>query len=117
MLRRAAVLGSYRLTIPVEYGGFGLAAGELLPYLEVAARGLGSGRMLVHLTNGLWRPLAQYGNDDQRRLVAGMASGENVVAFALTEETGGTGLDTRVPRGPCWRRVDPVRREAPDHLR
>ena len=105
LLRRAAELGSYRLTIPVEYGGFGLAVGELLPYLEVVARGLGSGRMLVHLTNGVWRPLAQYGSEDQRRLVSGMASGENVVAFALTEETGGTGLDTKsraVRDGDAW---------------
>jgi len=78
---------------------------ELLPYLEIAARGLGSGRMLVHLTNGVWRPLARYGNAVQRALVAGMASGESVVAFALTELTGGTGLDTKsraVRDGDGW---------------
>jgi len=95
LLARAADLGAYKLTMPAEYGGFDLSASELLPYLEVAAGGHGSGRMLVHLTNGVWRPLHRFGNDRQRELVRGMGTGENVVAFALTEESGGTGVDTK----------------------
>lgn len=105
MLERAAELGAYRLTIPVEQGGFGLSVIDYLPYLEVAALGQGSGRMLVHLTNGVWRPVADFGNPAQRAIVPRIASGEQVVAFALTELAGGTGRDLKsraVRDGDGW---------------
>ena len=95
ILDAAAELGCYRLTIPAEHGGFGLAMPEMLPYLEAAAHGPGAGRMLVHLTNGVWRPIAGFGNDGQRELVRSIATGETVLAFALTELSGGTGRDTK----------------------
>jgi alkylation response protein AidB-like acyl-CoA dehydrogenase len=94
LLERAAELGAYRLTLPVEHGGFGLGVVDYLPYLEAAAMGPGSGRMLVHVTNGLWRPLAQFGDASQRALIDGMGTGEVVLAFCLTEKSGGTGRDT-----------------------
>jgi alkylation response protein AidB-like acyl-CoA dehydrogenase len=93
LLARAAEIGTYRLTMPPQYGGFGLSVSDYLPYLEAAAMGHGSGRMLMHLTNGVWRPLVHYGNEEQRRLVPAMGSGEAVVAFCLTELAGGTGRD------------------------
>lgn len=105
LLERAAELGAYKLTIPTEYGGFGLDVVDLLPYLEIAAMGHGSGRMLVHLTNGVWRPLAWYGNEEQRAIVPKLASGEQVLAFCLTERSGGTGrnLASRAVRdGDDW---------------
>ena len=83
LLRRAAELGAYRLTIPEEYGGWGLTVPDYLPYLEAAAGGQGSGRMLVHLTNGVWRPVLQFGRTEQRELVRAIASGDTVVAFCL----------------------------------
>lgn len=93
ILKRAADLGVYRLTIPEELGGWGLSVVDYLPYLEAAASGPGAGRMLMHLTNGVWRPLAMFGNDKQRALVPQIARGETVVAFSLTEMAGGTGRD------------------------
>jgi acyl-CoA dehydrogenase len=93
LLKGAVDAGAYRLTIPQEYGGHGLSVTEYLPYLEGAAMGHGSGRMLVHLTNGVWRPLVMFGNEQQRALVAEMATGDTVVAFCLTEAAGGTGRD------------------------
>jgi alkylation response protein AidB-like acyl-CoA dehydrogenase len=60
--RGAAALGAYRLTIPREPGGWGLTVPGYLPYLEAAAAGHGSGRMLVHLTNGVCRPVPRFGN-------------------------------------------------------
>lgn len=95
ILTGVADLGGYRLSIPEAHGGFGLSATEMLPYLEAAASGPGGGRMLVHLTNGVWRPLAMYGNEGQRELIRGLGTGETVVAFCLTERAGGTGRDTR----------------------
>lgn len=93
LLEQAAALGIYRLTVPTEYGGFGLTTMEYLPYLETAAMGPASGRLLVHHTNGLWRPIAWFGNDEQRKLIPEIAAGNVVPAFALTEKTGGTGRD------------------------
>lgn len=93
--RRAAEMGCYRLTLPVEYGGYGMSVTEYQPYLEAAAEGPGVGRMLVHTTNGIWRPIHNFGNDEQRAILPKMAAGESVVAFALTEMTGGTGRDLK----------------------
>ena len=59
LLARAAEIGTYRLTMPPQYGGFGLSVSDYLPYLEAAAMGHGSGRMMMHLTNGVWRPLVR----------------------------------------------------------
>jgi alkylation response protein AidB-like acyl-CoA dehydrogenase len=93
LLARAAELGVYRLTVPAGHGGWGLPVVDYLPYLEAAASGPGAGRMLMHVTNGIWRPLAQFGTAAQRALVPGLASGQTVVAFSLTEMAGGTGRD------------------------
>lgn len=105
LLKRAAELGVYRLTVPTEHGGFGLGVVDYLPYLEAAAQGPGSGRMLMHLTNGVWRPLVRFGTERQRALVPGLAAGETVVAFCLTETAGGTGRDLHskaVRDGDSW---------------
>ena len=106
LLRRSAEIGAYCLTIPPEWGGFGLKALEYLPYLEASAMGPGAGRMLVHVTNGLWRPLVQFGAPEQQRIAAQMATGDACVAFALTERSGGPGSDlhSRAERsGSIWR--------------
>jgi alkylation response protein AidB-like acyl-CoA dehydrogenase len=106
LLRRAAEVGAYRLTAPRELGGFDLAASSYLPYLEVAAMGPGAGRMLVHVNNGLWRPLVRFGDERQAGLARALAAGETCVAFALTERAGGTGRDLRslaVRDGDGWR--------------
>ena len=106
LLKQVAELGAYRLTVPVEYGGFGLEMLDYLPYLEVAAMSSGSGRLLVHHTNGLWRPIAWFGNDEQRQLIPRIAAGAVVPAFALTEKTGGTGRDMHsraVRDGASWK--------------
>src|SRR5262249_55266305 len=93
LLARTAELGAYRLTVPAERGGFELPAARYLPYLEAAAMGPGAGRMLVHVNNGLWRPLVDFGNPEQAAVADALAAGEACVAFALTEKAGGTGRD------------------------
>lgn len=106
LLRAAAELGAYRLTVPRDQGGFDLTAAEYLPYLEAAAEGPGAGRMLVHVNNGLWRPLVRFGDERQAAIAGELAAGETCVAFALTEKAGGTGRDLRslaVRDGDGWR--------------
>lgn len=105
LLERAAALGAYQLTVPAEFGGFDLDLHAYLPYLEAAAMGPGSGRMLVHLTNGVWRPVARFGNRKQRDLISAVATGDIVLAFCLTERSGGTGRDLHsraVRQGDEW---------------
>jgi alkylation response protein AidB-like acyl-CoA dehydrogenase len=106
LLERTAALGAYRLTPPVELGGYAMSASEYVPYLEAAAMGPGAGRMLVHVNNGVWRPLVQFGSPEQRRIAAQLTAGEVCIAFALTERAGGTGRDLHsraVPSGGAWR--------------
>ena len=67
LLRRTAEIGAYRLTAPEELGGFALGAATYLDYLEAAAMGPGAGRMLVHVNNGLWRPLCSSARREQSR--------------------------------------------------
>jgi alkylation response protein AidB-like acyl-CoA dehydrogenase len=93
LLQRAAEVGVYRLTVPEHFGGWELSVTEYLPYLEVAAMGPGCGRMLVHLANGIWRPLARYGTPEQQALIRHLADGKITIAFCLTERSGGTGRD------------------------
>jgi hypothetical protein len=40
--------------------------------------GPGAGRMLVHVTNGLWRPLLRFGDDSQREIAARASSASAV---------------------------------------
>lgn len=106
LLKQAAELGVYALTVPEALGGFEFTLRETLPFLEAAAMGPGAGRMLMHVGNGIWRPIARYGNLVQRSLIPKMAAGDLVVAFALTELSGGTGRDLHsvaVRDGESWR--------------
>ena len=84
---------SFRLTAPISDGGLGMSAVEVLPYLEAAAMGPAAGRMLVHVNNGIWRPLALYGSDSQRALIAEVAAGRTIVGLAVTERGHGSGAD------------------------
>jgi alkylation response protein AidB-like acyl-CoA dehydrogenase len=105
-LARFHALGICALTPPPEFGGLGLAPTEVMPYLERAGMGPAWGRMMAHVANGIWRPIARYGSEEQQSLVARMAAGEALVAFALTERSGGSGRDLHsraVRDGDGWR--------------
>ena len=85
--------GLLRMTLPVEWGGFGLGAGEYFRVLERVAGFHGAIRMFVHGMNGLWRPMFLFGSQTQKErwLPAHQAGG--LYAFALTELHTGTGRD------------------------
>jgi alkylation response protein AidB-like acyl-CoA dehydrogenase len=89
-------LGFLRLTAPVEYGGYGLTLSEYLPILETLSHLHGSIRMIVHVLNGVWRPLLRRATPEQaERFVRPLVAGEAVVAFTLTEPNNGSGADIR----------------------
>jgi alkylation response protein AidB-like acyl-CoA dehydrogenase len=88
--------GYLRLTAPVEYGGHGLTLARYLELLELFAMSHGSLRMIVHVCNGIWRPIAAHASPQQReRFLGPLVAGDIKVAFALTEPDAGTGADIR----------------------
>ncbi|HEY6399294.1 MAG TPA: acyl-CoA dehydrogenase family protein [Solirubrobacteraceae bacterium] len=88
--------GYLSLAAPAEYGGRGLPLVRHLELLEIFSTSHGSLRMIVHVGNGIWRPVAAHANGDQReRFLLPLVAGELKVAFALTEPNAGTGADIR----------------------
>jgi alkylation response protein AidB-like acyl-CoA dehydrogenase len=88
--------GYLRLAAPAAYGGRGIPFTRYLRLLELFSMSHASVRMIVHVCNGIWRPLDSHATDEQReRFVLPAISGEIKVAFTLTEPTAGTGADIR----------------------
>jgi alkylation response protein AidB-like acyl-CoA dehydrogenase len=88
--------GFLRLAAPTEYGGEGIPLTRYLELLELFSMSHASLRMIVHVCNGIWRPLDSHATREQReRFVLPQVRGEIKVAFTLTEPTAGTGADLR----------------------
>ncbi len=88
--------GYLRLTAPAQYGGRGIPLSRYLELLELLSMAHGSMRMIVHVCNGIWRPIAAHATPEQReRFLNPLVGGDIKVAFALTEPTAGTGADLR----------------------
>ena len=88
--------GFLRLAAPVEYGGRGIPFSRYLRLLELFSMSHASLRMIVHVCNGIWRPITSHASRQQiERFVLPVVSGEIKVAFTLTEPTAGTGADLR----------------------
>jgi alkylation response protein AidB-like acyl-CoA dehydrogenase len=88
--------GFLRLAAPVEYGGRGVQFTRYLRLLELFSMSHASLRMIVHVCNGIWRPITSHASREQiERFVLPVVSGEIKVAFTLTEPTAGTGADLR----------------------
>jgi alkylation response protein AidB-like acyl-CoA dehydrogenase len=86
--------GYLSLCAPPEYGGRGVPFDRYLELLELFAMSHGSVRMIVHVTNGIWRAIDAMATDEQRkRFVLPQVAGDITVAFALTEPTAGSGAD------------------------
>jgi len=85
----------FGLTIPQEYGGRGWTVVEWFTVLEELAKAYATVRLIAHTMNGLfWRPLHYFGTEEQRRrYLPKLASGEIWAANSLTEPEAGTGKD------------------------
>ncbi|KPJ85228.1 hypothetical protein AMJ57_03895 [Parcubacteria bacterium SG8_24] len=93
LVRQAGELGLLSVDIDDEYGGLGLglAVGALI-IEAIGSGGSGSYATTVGAHNGigLW-PILYFGNDEQKaRYLPGIASGELVAAYALTEPSSGS---------------------------
>ena len=88
--------GYLRLAAPRAYGGRGVPFTRYLELLELFSTSHASLRMIVHVCNGIWRPMDSHASEEQReRFVKPQVRGEIKVAFTLTEPTAGTGADIR----------------------
>jgi alkylation response protein AidB-like acyl-CoA dehydrogenase len=88
--------GFLSLAAPERLGGRGIPFPRYLELMEIVSRSHASIRMLVHVVNGTWRAMDPFMTDEQREtFVVPSVKGEKLVAFTLTEATGGTGADLR----------------------
>jgi acyl-CoA dehydrogenase len=102
-------MGLYGLSIPEEYGGLGLSMSEEARVIIEMGRTSPAFRSAFGTNVGIGsQGLVMAGSDEQKaRFLPGIASGEIVTSFALTEpEAGsdGAGVKTRATRdGNQWR--------------
>ena len=88
--------GYLRLAAPRSLGGRGLPFGRYLELIELFSRPHASLRMIVHVSNGLWRAMLPFANEDQlERFVRPQVATDVRVAFTLTEPNAGTGADIK----------------------
>jgi acyl-CoA dehydrogenase len=85
----------FGLTIPKEYGGEGWSAVKWFTVLEELAKAYATIRLIAHTMNGLfWRPILHFGTDEQKKkYLPKLATGEIWAANSLTEPEAGTGKD------------------------
>jgi alkylation response protein AidB-like acyl-CoA dehydrogenase len=104
-IARAAQLGLLGITIPEEYGGGGMGHAAFATLVEEVASVCASTAVIidVHTSVGM-EPILNFGTEEQkRRWLPGLASGDLIGAFALTEP--GAGSDAGSLRTSA-RRVD-----------
>ena len=92
LFREAAALGLFGLSIPEEYGGVGLGAlGRCAVYESMGMGHMGFGGMIsAHASIGT-SGLVKLGTEEQKkRFLPRMASGECVAGFAITEPSSGS---------------------------
>ena len=91
-VKKMAELGLMGLGFPEEYGGSGGGTTELCIATEEISRFCASTGTIYFVTAGLaGHPLYAFGNEEQRkRFVTPVATGEKLAAFALTEANAGS---------------------------
>jgi len=84
--------GAFGLSIPIEYGGAGLALAEEVEAVRELGRASAAFRSLVGINLGVGsQAIQRFGDEAQRReWLPQMASGEVIASFALTEDTAGS---------------------------
>lgn len=92
LLERAKEIGLFAISIPQEYGGLGLSMTEKVAVYEELGRTSNAFTTVIGCHTGIGSVgLVELANEEQkRRYLPGMARGELVGAFALTEPEAGT---------------------------
>jgi len=88
--------GYLNLAAPVALGGRGLTFSQYLKIIELFSESHGSIRVIIHVSNGIWRPLLPIVNDEQKeRFLKPLISGNILTTFTLTEPNSGSGADIK----------------------
>ncbi|GGH78104.1 acyl-CoA dehydrogenase [Pullulanibacillus pueri] len=99
--------GYLTLAAPTTLGGQGLKFSQYLEIIELFSQSHGSIRVIVHVCNGIWRPLLPIVNEEQKeRFLIPLVKGEITTTFTLTEPNSGSGADIKTT----------VRKEGSDYL-
>lgn len=99
--------GYLKLAAPERLGGVGLSMTQYVTLLEKLSAMHGSMRMMVHVINGVWRPVYSHASREQvDQYVKPAIQGNHIITFTLTEPYAGTGADLKAT----------VRRDGFDYL-
>lgn len=92
LLEKIKALGYFGLTIPVEYGGSGLGNLAYCLITEELAKTHKAFRVIVSINNGIGsKGLVIAGSEEQKKkYLPSLATGEKIAAFALTEPEAGS---------------------------
>jgi butyryl-CoA dehydrogenase len=92
LLKEMGELGLMGITLPEEYGGSGMDTMSYVIASEELAKGCASHAAVIGLHNSLYGyPLVEFGTEEQKKkYLPGICSGEQVGAFALTEPGAGS---------------------------
>ena len=92
LLKEMGDLGLMGITLPEEYGGGGMDTMSYVIASEELAKGCASHAAVIGLHNSLYGyPLVEFGTEEQRKkYLPGVCSGEQVGAFALSEPGAGS---------------------------
>ena len=105
---KLAELGFLAAALPEAHGGMGLDTVSYTLVVEEIGRADSNVRGIVSVSNGLYgKSVSRWGTEDQKaRLLPGLASGETLGCYALTEPGAGSdpgSLETRAVRdGDDW---------------
>ena len=94
--RQAAAMGLFGFALPEEYGGLGLTMAEEVELVFELCYGAPAFRSMFGTNNGLaGQILVMAGSEEQKqRYLPGIASGEIIAAFGLTEPEAGSDPST-----------------------
>jgi alkylation response protein AidB-like acyl-CoA dehydrogenase len=99
--KRLAELGLMGVTVPEEYGGAGMDSMAYVLVIEELSRACASTGVITAVQNSLGQyPILKFGTEEQKRkYLPQMASGDKVAAYALTEP--GSGSDAAAMKTTC----------------
>jgi butyryl-CoA dehydrogenase len=91
-LKKMAELGLLGVIVPEQYGGSGFDFVSLAIAIEEISRACASTGVIVAVNNSLTTyPIVEFGNEDQKkRYLPPLCSGEKIGAFGLTEPNAGS---------------------------
>ena len=98
ILTKMAELGLFGVAIPQEHGGAGMDTLSYALAMEEISAACASCGVIMSVNNSLFcDPVYKFGNDDQKkRVLAPVASGEKLGCFGLTEPMSGSDAQTMV---------------------